>query len=59
MEFWDRIGAMYQFFNATPALAHDMAQKGPQDDFAYTLANNLATGPTPLDVYPAGAVTGD
>ena len=58
MEWWDRLGAMYQFFNGTPALAHDMATKGPADDFAFTLANNLATGPTPLDVYPADVDTG-
>lgn len=59
MEWWNRVGAMYQFLTATPALAHDMAVNGPPTDFAYTLANNLAAGPTPLDVYPAGVVTGD
>lgn len=59
MEWWDRLGGMYQFFTNAPALGHDMAVKGPQDDFAYTLANNIATGPTPIDVYPAGVVTGD
>lgn len=58
MEWWDRLGAMYQFLNQTPALAHDMAVNGPPTDFAYTLANNMATGPTPLDVYPVDAATG-
>lgn len=57
MEFWDRMGAMYQFLNDTPALAHDMATKGPQTDFAYTLAYGLQNTATPIDVYPSDAQT--
>lgn len=57
MDFWDRIGAMYQFLNDTPALAHDMATKGPQNDLAYSLAYGLQATSTPLDVYPSDSQT--
>jgi hypothetical protein len=57
MEWWDRLGAMYQFFNDTPALAHDMATKGPQSDFAYSLAYGLQNTAANLDVYPADTQT--
>jgi len=57
VEWMDRLASMYQFFNQTPALAHDMATKGPQDDFSYNLAYGMANGPTPLDVYPADSQT--
>ena len=53
MEWFDRLAAMYQFFNDTPALAHDMATNGTQDDFPFTLAYGLQNTATPLDVYPA------
>lgn len=57
MEWADRLGAMYQFFNSTPALAADMAHNGPQDDFAYTLAYGLQNTPVPLNVYPVDTAT--
>lgn len=57
MEFWDRMGAMYQFFNSTPALAHDMATKGPQTDLLYSLAYGLQNTSAPIDVYPADTQT--
>lgn len=57
MDFWDRVGAMYQFFNDTPALAHDMALKGPQSDFGYSLAYGLQNTSAPIDVYPADTQT--
>lgn len=57
MEWADRLGAMYQFFNQTPALAHDMAANGPQTDFAFTLAYGLQNSPTDIDVYPADTQT--
>lgn len=57
MDFWNRIGAMYQFFNDTPALGQDMATNGPQTDFAYALANTLQSSPAAIDVYPADTAT--
>jgi hypothetical protein len=57
MDFWNRIGAMYQFFNDTPALAHDMAVRGPQTDLAYSLAYGLQSTAAPIDVYPADTET--
>lgn len=57
MDWWDRVGAMYQFLNDTPALAKDMALKGPQSDFAYTLAYALQNTGAPIDVYPADSQT--
>lgn len=57
MDWWNNLGAMYEFFNDTPALAHDMAIKGPQTDFAYDLAYGLQSTTTPLDVYPADTQT--
>lgn len=57
MDWWDRMGAMSQFFNDTPALAHDMAVNGPPNDFAYQLAYGLQNTPTPLDVYPVDSAT--
>lgn len=57
MEWFDRLGAMYQFFNQTPALAHDMAVRGPQTDLAYSLAYAAQNTATPIDVYPADAQT--
>ena len=57
MEWWTRLGAMSQFFNDTPALAHDMATKGPDGDFAYNLAYGLQNSPVPLNVYPADSAT--
>lgn len=57
MEFWNRIGAMYQFLNDTPALAKDMALKGPQSDFGYTLAYALQNTQAPIDVYPSDSQT--
>jgi hypothetical protein len=57
MDFWNNIGAMYQFFPDTPALAVDMALKGPQTDVGYALAYGLQNTQTPLDVYPADTQT--
>lgn len=57
MEWFDRLGAMYQFFNDTPALAHDMATKGPDGDFAYALAYAAQNTAAPIDVYPADSQT--
>lgn len=59
MEWWNRTGAMYQFFADTPALAHDMAQHGPRTDFAYDLAYSLQNTQAPLDVYPADTATSE
>lgn len=52
MDWWNRVGAMYQFFNNTPALGYDMATKGPQGDFAYNLAYGLQAADADFDVYP-------
>lgn len=57
MDWVDRVGAMYQFFNGYPPLAHDMGINGPQSDFAYSLAYGAQNTSTPLDVYPADAQT--
>lgn len=57
MDFWDRFGAMYQLFNDTPALAHDMAHHGPQTDLAYALAYSMQNTAAPIDVYPADTQT--
>lgn len=57
MEWWQRVGSMYQFFNDVPALAHDMALKGPQSDFAYSLAYALQNTSADIDVYPADTQT--
>lgn len=57
MEWADRLGAMYQFFPDTPAVAVDMALRSQPDDFAYTLAYGLQNTPTNLDVYPADTQT--
>jgi hypothetical protein len=57
MEWADRLGAMYQFFNQTPALAHDMAVNGPQGDLAYHMAYALQNTSANIDVYPADTQT--
>lgn len=57
MDWWNRVGAAYQFLNDTPALAHDMATKGPQNDLMFSLAYGLQATSTPLDVYPADSQT--
>lgn len=57
MDWWDNVGGMYQFFSDTPALAVDMALKGPQTDFGYTLAYGLQNTPVSLDVYPSDTQT--
>lgn len=57
MEWFDRLGAMYQFLNSTPALAHDMATKGPQTDLGYSLAYAMQNTSAPIDVYPADTQT--
>lgn len=57
MEWADRLGAMYQFFIATPALAHDMAINGPQTDFAYSMAFGLQNTAADINVYPADTQT--
>lgn len=57
MEWFDRLGAMYQFLNDTPALAKDMALHGPQNDLVYSLAYAMQNTIAPIDVYPADAQT--
>lgn len=57
MEWFDRFGAMAQFLGDTPALAHDMALKGPQSDLVYSLAFALQNTQAPIDVYPADSQT--
>jgi hypothetical protein len=57
MDWFTRFGAMYQLFNDTPALAHDMAMNGPQTDLAYDLARAMQTTATPIDAYPADTQT--
>lgn len=57
MEWVDRVGAMYSFFNGYPPLAHDMGTHGPQSDFAYALAYGLQNTATDLNPYPADSQT--
>lgn len=57
MEWFDRLGAMYQFLNSTPALAKDMALHGPQTDLGYSLAYAMQNTSAPIDVYPADTQT--
>lgn len=57
MEWFERLGAMYQFLNDTPALAKDMALHGPQTDLGYSLAYSLQGTSAPIDVYPADSQT--
>lgn len=52
MEWWNDLGAYYQFLNATPALAADMALSGPRGDHGFYLANSMQRTPAQLDVYP-------
>lgn len=54
MDWFTQLGNMAQFMPDTPALAFDMATKGPNHDaFNYSLAYNIQDSPTPLNVYPA------
>jgi len=53
MEWFERLGAMYQLFNNAPALAYDMAINGPQTDQAYDLAFAAQNTAAPIDVYPS------
>lgn len=57
MEWFTRLGAMYQLLNDTPALAQDMATKGPQSDLGYALAYSLQNTGADIDVYPADTQT--
>lgn len=57
MEWADRLGALYQFLNAAPALAKDMALGGPQTDLTYDMAYAMQNTSTALDVYPADTQT--
>jgi hypothetical protein len=57
MEWANRLGAMYQFLNDTPALAQDMASRGPQTDLAYALAYAMQNTAQDIDVYPADTQT--
>lgn len=57
MEWFERLGAMYSFFNDTPALAQQMTTGGPQTDLGYLLAYASQNTSTPLDVYPADTQT--
>jgi hypothetical protein len=54
VDWFTQLGNMAQFMPDTPALAFDMATKGPNHDaFNYSLAYNIQDSPTPLNVYPA------
>lgn len=58
MDDWlDRLGAMYGFLGDTPALAHDMAVRGSQDDLPYALAYAMQNTSAPIDVYPSDTQT--
>lgn len=57
MDWFDRMGAMYMFLNDTPALAQDMATKGPQTDLGYNLAYAMQNTASVLDAYPADSQT--
>jgi hypothetical protein len=52
MDWWEQLGAHVQFFPDTPALALDMALRGPAEHVAYPLAYALQATPVPLEVYP-------
>jgi hypothetical protein len=55
MEWFERLGAMYQFLNNAPPLAQQFSTAGPQTDLGYLLAYASQNTSTPLDVYPADA----
>lgn len=55
MDWFNRLGTMYQLLNLTPALAKDFALHGPQTDLAYVLAYASQNTDAPLSVYPADA----
>lgn len=57
MEWANRLGAMYQFFNETPALAADFAHHGPRTDLVYDMAYGLQNTSAELNVYPVETAT--
>lgn len=57
MEWFEKLGALYQFLNDTPALAHDMTVRGPDGDLPYYLAYGMQNTSVPIDVYPADTQT--
>ncbi|MGN6127881.1 MAG: hypothetical protein ACTHON_15070 [Humibacter sp.] len=57
MDWFTRLGAMYQLLNDTPALAQDFALRGPQSDLGYTLAYAAQNTQADIDVYPADMQT--
>ena len=57
MDWVDRMGAMYMFFNDTPAVAQDWASHGPQTDLSYNLAYAMQNTASVLDAYPADSQT--
>lgn len=57
MEWFERLGAMYQFFNDTPPLAQSFTTDGPQTDLGYLLAYASQNTSTNLDPYPADTQT--
>lgn len=57
MDWFTRLGGMYQLLNDTPALAGDFAVRGPQSDLAYGLAYATQNTSADIDVYPADTQT--
>lgn len=52
MDWWNDLGAYSMILNPAPALAVDMATKGPRGDLGFHLANSIQRTPADLDVYP-------
>lgn len=53
MDWWNEFGNMLSYMPDTPALAFDMATKGPRyHPFALTLADSMQGTQAPLEVYP-------
>lgn len=53
MGWWNQLSAYAMFLGDTPALAADMALRGPEGDHGFYLANSMQRTAAPLDVYPA------
>jgi len=52
MDWWENMGTYAMGMGQFPALASDMALRGPQGDFGYTLMHLMNKSATPIDVYP-------
>jgi hypothetical protein len=58
MEWFNELGNMLGFMPDHPALAFDMATKGPGSHaFGLTLADSMQGTQAPLDVYPQGPMS--